>query len=46
MKELVDFTNSLSDMPIGALSASIILAGFGLAAFAIYAVLTASRGGK
>ena len=46
MKELVDITNSLSGMPLGTLSGFVILAGFGLAAFAIYAVLVASRGDK
>lgn len=44
MQEIVEFTKSLTEMPIGGLSASIILAAFGLAAFAIYAVLTVAKG--
>lgn len=44
MQELIDFTKSLADMPVGGLVTFIILAGFGLAAYAIHAVLAVTKG--
>lgn len=43
MKELVEISKDLGGMPVGSLLACVVLAGFGLAAFAIYAVLTVAR---
>ncbi len=44
MKDILDFAHSLSDMPAAALMTCIILGGFGLAAYAIHAVLIISKG--
>lgn len=46
MKELTDLANLLAGMPPTVLVLFLILAAFGLAAYAIHAVLTVSKGGK
>lgn len=46
MEELTYLTDLLSDVAPGVLVLIVILAAFGLAAYAIYAVLTVSKGGK
>lgn len=46
MDQLTNLTETLSGLPPGILVPVIILAGFGLAAYAIYAVLTVTKGGK
>ena len=43
MTDLTEFSNSLAQLPVGTLIAFIILAGFGLAAYAIYAVLSVTK---
>lgn len=44
MQELTEITNTLGGMPLGALIGCVMLAGFGLAAFAIHAVVTIAKG--
>lgn len=44
MIDLTEFSNSLAHMPAGPLIAFVMLAGFGLAAYAIYAVLSVLKG--
>lgn len=46
MKELTDLADILSGLPPGSLAVVLILAGFGLAGYAIYAVLTVTKQGK
>lgn len=46
MDQLTNLADLLSGVPPGLLILIIILAAFGLAAYAIYAVLTVSKGGK
>lgn len=46
MKELTDLANLLSGLPPAVLVLVLILAAFGLAAYAIYAVLTVSKENK
>ncbi|MFD1911333.1 hypothetical protein [Halodurantibacterium flavum] len=46
MEQLTSLADVLSGLPPGVLVLVIILAAFGLAAYAIYAVLTVSKGGK
>lgn len=43
MTQLAELPQVIAGMPIGGLIATILLAGFGLAAFAIYAVLAIAR---
>lgn len=43
MQELTEISKTLAGMPIGGLVTVVILAGFGLAAYAIYAVLTVTK---
>jgi hypothetical protein len=43
MSQLTEITKAIGAMPIDGLAALIILGGFALAGFAIYAVLTISR---
>ena len=43
MKEINEISKTLGGMPVGTLVAIIVLAGFALAAYAIYAVLAASK---
>ncbi len=40
MTQLTELSQAIAQMPLGGLMATVLLAGFGLAAFAIYAVLT------
>jgi hypothetical protein len=44
MKEISGVVSTLGGMPAAALIATIVLAGFALAAFAIYAVMRISKG--
>ena len=44
MHELTEISNAIGAMSPGALTAAILLGGFGLAAFAIYAVLAIAKG--
>ena len=44
MHELTQISTAIGAMSPGALTAIVLLGGFGLAAFAIYAVLTIARG--
>jgi hypothetical protein len=44
MPDLNEISKTLGGMPVGGLVAVIVLAAFGLAAFAIYAVLTVTKG--
>jgi hypothetical protein len=46
MKDLGQVLSALGGMPAGALFVCVILSAFALAAFAIYAVMTISRGKK
>lgn len=46
MDQLTNLAEMLSGLPSGVLVPVIILAAFGLAAYAIYAVLTVTKGGK
>ena len=46
MNELKDLTDLLSGLPFGVLVLIVMLAAFGLAAYAIYAVVSVSKGGK
>lgn len=46
MQELVEITKSVGAMPPGVLGWVVVLAAFGLAAFAIHAVVTLARGGR
>jgi hypothetical protein len=43
MQELSQLAKALGGMPLGALIAAVVLAGFALAAYAIYAVLSATK---
>lgn len=43
MHELVEISKAIGAMPIGTLVAVVVLAGFGLAAFAIYAVMAIAK---
>jgi hypothetical protein len=43
MQEFVEIAKAIAGMPIGALVAIVMLAAFGLAAFAIYAVMTIAK---
>lgn len=43
MQVLGDFARTLGGLPLGALIALVVLGGFGLAAFAIHAVLVVTR---
>lgn len=40
MQELSEISQTIAGMPIGGLVTLVVVAGFGLAAYAIYAVLT------
>jgi hypothetical protein len=44
MQELNELSKSLGGMPTGTLLAIVVLAGFALAAYAIYAILVISKG--
>jgi hypothetical protein len=44
MKEISEMMSALGGMPVSALFVAVILSAFGLAAFAIYAVMTVSKG--
>lgn len=44
MHDLIEFAHLLGGMPFWTLIAAVVLGGFALAAFAIYAVLAATRG--
>lgn len=44
MDKLTEFSQALGGMPVGALMALVILAGFALAAYAIYAVTKITKG--
>jgi hypothetical protein len=44
MKELTEISKIVGTMPVEGLVAAVILAGFALAAYAIYAVLNVSKG--
>lgn len=44
MSDVTNWLTALEGMPGAALAAVVVLAGFGLAAFAIHAVLTVSKG--
>lgn len=44
MDKLTEFSQALGGMPVGALIALVILAGFALAAYAIYAVTKITKG--
>lgn len=44
MQELTELSKVLAGMPLWGLIAFIVLAGFGLAAYAIHAVLTVTKG--
>lgn len=46
MKELQSITQTIAELPPGSLGIFVILAAFGLAAYAIYAVLSVTRGRK
>lgn len=46
MDNLTNLAELFSGLPPGVLVLAIILAAFGLAAYAIYAVLSVSKGGK
>jgi len=46
MEQLNEISKTLGGMPITALVAMIVLAGFGLAAYAIYAVMKVSGGNR
>jgi hypothetical protein len=43
MLELAEITKLVGGMPVGTLVAVVVLAGFGLAAFAIYAVMVVAK---
>jgi hypothetical protein len=43
MQELSQIAKTVAEMPIGALVAFVVLAGFGLAAYAIHAVLVVAN---
>lgn len=43
MSAVSEISKTLAGMPIEALVACVVLAGFGLAAYAIYAVLTMAK---
>jgi hypothetical protein len=44
MTEINEISKTLGGMPVGPLVAIVILAGFALAAYAIYAIVTVSKG--
>lgn len=44
MQQITEISKTLGGMPITALVALVILAGFGLSAYAIYAVVKISKG--
>jgi hypothetical protein len=44
VKELSDFSRIIGEMPFEALVAVVLLAGFALAAYAIYAVVLVTKG--
>jgi hypothetical protein len=44
MQELNDLARTLSSTPLWALIAMVVLAGFALAGYAIYAVMTIAKG--
>lgn len=46
MDQLTNLAGLLGGLPPGVLLLIVILAAFGLAAYAIYAVLTVSKGGR
>jgi hypothetical protein len=43
MHEITELSKIIASMPVEGLIATIVLAGFGLAAFAIYAVMTVAK---
>jgi len=43
MQELAEIAKVIGGMPLGALIVCIVLAGFGLAAYAIHAVVTVTK---
>ena len=43
MHELAEISKVIGGMPVGTLVAVVVLAGFGLAAFAIYAVMVIAK---
>ncbi|MFZ3265057.1 MAG: hypothetical protein WA172_13730 [Terriglobales bacterium] len=44
MKELVEFSKSLAEMPLAALVTLIVLGSFALSAFAIYTIAKIAKG--
>jgi hypothetical protein len=44
MQQIVEFSKTLGEMPVAALGALVVLGGFALSAFAIYAVSKIARG--
>ena len=46
MQRIADVSEALRGMPVPALVALVILSGFALAAWAIYAVMSVSKGKK
>lgn len=46
MRDLTELSQTLGGLPIWALVTFVVLGAFALAAFAIHAVLTVTRGGR
>ena len=46
MKEMVEFSKALAEMPLAALVTMVVLGGFALSAFAIYTIGKIAKGAR